>query len=47
MLSMKKIDPIRHLYVDAGMPVTRIQWKLGVAASTVYKYIKMTDFSPK
>lgn len=47
MMSIKKIDKIRHLYFDVGMPVRDIWRKTNISPTSIYKYIKMNDFSPK
>ena len=47
MMSIKKIDKIRHLYFDVGMPVRDIWRKTNISPTSIYKYIKMDDFSPK
>ena len=46
MMSIKKIDKIRHLYFDVGMPVRDIWRKTNISPTSIYKYIKMDDFSP-
>ncbi len=45
MLSMKKIDLIRKYKFDLDMPVRVISYKLDVSPTSVYKYIKLDDFS--
>ena len=45
MLSMKKIDLIRKYKFDLDMPVRVISYKLDVSPTSIYKYIKMDDFS--
>lgn len=45
MLAMKKIDMIRKYKFDIDMPVRVISYKLDVSPTSVYKYIKMDDFS--
>ena len=45
MLSMKKIDTIRKYKFDLDMPIRTICYKLDVSPSSVYKYIKLDDFS--
>lgn len=47
MLPLKKIDKIRHLYFDVGMKIIDIWRKTNISTSTIYKYIKMEDFSPQ
>ena len=45
MLSMRKIDLIRKYKFDLDMPVRVISYKVDVSPTSVYKYIKMDDFS--
>ena len=45
MLSMKKIDLIRKYKFDLDMPVRVISYKLDVSPTSVYKYLKIDDFS--
>lgn len=45
MLSMKKIDLIRKYKFDLDMPVRVISYKVDVSPTSIYKYIKMNDFS--
>lgn len=45
MLSMKKIDLIRKYKFDLDMPVRAICYKLDVSPTSVYKYLKIDDFS--
>ena len=45
MLSMKKIDLIRKYEFDLDMPVRTISYKLDVAPTSIYKYLKTDDFS--
>ena len=47
MMSIKKIDKIRYLYFDVGMPVRDIWRNTNISPTSIYKYIKMDDFSPK
>ncbi|MCI8980732.1 MAG: IS21 family transposase, partial [Clostridia bacterium] len=45
MLSMKKIDLIRKYKFDFDMPVRTISYKLDISPTSVYKYLKIDDFS--
>ena len=45
MLSMKKIDLIRKYKFDLDMPVRTISYKLDISPTSVYKYLKIYDFS--
>lgn len=47
MLSIKNIQHIRSLYFDDGYTAYDIAKKVRCSPNTVYRYINMTDFSPK
>ena len=46
MISMSKVHSIREMRRE-GASVTDISKKLGVSRDTVYKYLRMDDFSPR
>ena len=47
MLPIKKIDKLRRMYFDEGYTVSEISRKMYYSPTTIYKFIKMTDFNEK
>lgn len=45
MLKMKQIDKLRSYRFDENMPVRVISYKLDISPTTVYKYLKMDNFT--
>jgi hypothetical protein len=47
MLPIKAVDKLRKMYFDGGYTVTEISRKMHYSPTTIYRYIKMTDFNEK
>lgn len=45
MLKMKQIDKLRSYRFDENMPVRVISYKLDISPTTVYKYLKLDNFT--